>query len=168
MPVGDIVMEQATIDALRLDDYLFRRYRDGTQVAMLYIGYYSKATKLGAAHDPLVCFLGQGWEISPQRVGVYRFPGDPEMEVNYSVMVASRGEHRELVLYWYQSMEMTASNSARQKLNTICERLKGKPGRNALVRISVPVGREGSSSALQTALKFLESFYPSLREYISS
>ena len=52
------------VKALELDDYANQSYSDGKDTISLYIGYYFTAKKVGAAHDPLVCFPGQGWVVS--------------------------------------------------------------------------------------------------------
>ena len=166
LPVNDISIDRNILGELKLDDYLFRSFTDGKNIVTLYIGYYGTATTIGAAHDPLVCFPGQGWVITDQRTNLLRLPPRGGGDVNYSVMTATKGEDKELVLYWFQSNEETASGTSRQKVNTIIQKIKGKPGRNAFVRISVSIGQNGTNEALRSATDFISSFYPTFIDYI--
>ena len=55
---------------LGVDDYIDRTYYSPELFpAGLYVGYYRTAKKVGAAHDPLVCFQGQGWQIRDRESG---------------------------------------------------------------------------------------------------
>jgi len=166
VPVMDITIEKNILDELKLDDHLFRAYTNGKQTVTLYIGYYGTSRTVGAAHDPLVCFPGQGWVISDQKSAVVRLQRGGEQDVNYSVMTATKGENKELILYWFQSHGDTASGTASQKINTLIQKMKGKRGRNAFVRISVPIGQTGTDDARRLAIDFLVKFYPSFFEFI--
>jgi len=166
VPVNDIGIDKDIVVGLKLDDYIFRNYTDGKRIATLYIGYYGTATAVGAAHDPLVCFPGQGWVVTGQQTGILHLPGGGEQDVNYSVLTATKGEAREFILYWFQSHGDTASGTVKQKINTLLQKFRGKRGRNAFVRISVPIGKNGADEAYKSAVKFLESFYPSFYEFI--
>jgi EpsI family protein len=166
IPVKDIAIDKSILEELKLDDYIFRSYTDGKRIAILYIGYYGTAKTVGASHDPLVCFPGQGWVIASPKEGIVRLPGGGEQSVNYSVMTATKGEEKELILYWFQSHGETASGTVKQKLNTFLQKLQGKRGRNAFVRISIPIGQAGPDEAYRLAIGFLASFYTSFFDYI--
>jgi EpsI family protein len=166
VPIEDIPIDRNILEELKLDDYLFRSFTNGKHIVTLYIGYYGTTTTIGAAHDPLVCFPGQGWVITDQGTNRLRLPTQGGDDVNYSVMTATKGEDKEVVLYWFQSNEETASGTSRQKLNTIIQKFMGKPGQNAFVRISVSVGRDGPDEALRSAKDFISGFYPTFIDYI--
>jgi hypothetical protein len=61
---GHTPLEPKIVKALELDDYANQGYSNGSDTLFLYIGYYFTAKKVGAAHDPLVCFPGQGWVVT--------------------------------------------------------------------------------------------------------
>ena len=155
--IGDASMQQDIVDALELDDYLFRSYTNDQRVVSLYIGYYRSAAKVGAAHSPLVCFPGQGWEISvPQKVNFRQ----EEETVNLEKLLVRKGQQRELLLYWFQSYDMTSSGTFWQKVQNFWARLNSNPADNAFVRVSVAIEGESVEAAYQTAIDFIGDFYP--------
>ena len=161
--IGDVNMQQGIVDTLELDDYLFRSYSNDHSVVSLYIGYYRTAAKVGAAHSPLVCFPGQGWEISiPQKFKV-ELKG---VTVNVEKLLVRKGRQRELLLYWFQSYDMTSSSTFRQKINTFWSRLNSNPEDNAFVRVSVSVHNDDNDAVLKSAVDFIDDFFPSFLRYI--
>ena len=163
--IGDANMQQGIVDALELDDYLFRSYTNEQSVVSLYIGYYRSASKVGAAHSPLVCFPGQGWGISiPQKI-VFVQEGET---VNMEKLLVSKGRQRELLLYWFQSYDMTSSGTFWQKVQNFWARLNSNPADNAFVRVSVSIEGESVDAAYKTATDFIGDFYPRFLGYITS
>ena len=163
--IGDIRMQQEIVDALELDDYLFREYRHDIQKITLYIGYYLTSSKLGGAHSPLVCFPGQGWKTStPENVSIPSKDG----RINAAKLIVSKGQNKQLLLYWFQAYDKTSGGTFRQKINNYWARLNAKPQDNAFVRISVLIQDDNYDAAYQTAVRFLQAFYPNFLQYITS
>lgn len=161
----DVHMEDRLVEALELDDYLFRSFSMGDTSISLYIGYYRSAGKVGAAHSPLVCFPGQGWEISIPGT----FPlGTERGKIHAERLIIEKGRHRELLFYWYQSYDRTSGGSFRQKIDNLWTRMKGKPEDNAFVRVSVPVQDDDLEEAGRQAAEFIQDFYPKFHHYITS
>jgi EpsI family protein len=163
-----IPLSPKVVQELGLDDYLFRNYGGPAEPVTLYIGFYRTAKKIGAAHDPLVCYPGQGWHVQSGEQGVYRLAAAPQLAVAYSAMTVSQQDRRDLVVYWFQVADATFSGTLRQKLAMIGRRLRGLSEENAFVRISVPVGSEGEEAARRRAFAFLEGFYPVFDGYLAS
>lgn len=162
-----IPLSPKVVRELGLDDYLFRIYGGPAEPVTLYIGLYRTASKIGAAHDPMVCYPGQGWHVQSGEKGVYRLAAAPQLAVAYSAMTVSQQDRRDLVVYWFQVADGTFSNTLRQKLAMFGRRLRGLSEENAFVRISVPVGSEGEEAARRRALAFLEGFYPVFDAYLA-
>ena len=163
--IGDVNMQQGIVDALELDDYLFRSYSNDRSVVSLYIGYYSTTAKVGAAHSPLVCYPGQGWEISvPQKINVRKEEGT----VNVEKLLVRKGRQRELLLYWFQSYDMTSKGTFWQKVHNFWARLNSNPEDNAFVRISVSIQGDNIDAAYITATDFIQDFYPRFLRYITT
>lgn len=165
---GSIPLSPKVVQGLGLDDYLFRSYGGPAEPVTLYIGFYRTASKIGAAHDPMVCYPGQGWQVQSREQGVYRLAGVPQLAVAYSAMTVSQQDRRDLVLYWFQVADGTFSGTLQQKLAMFGRRLRGLSEENAFVRISVPVGSEGEEAARQRTLAFLEGFYPVFDAYLAA
>jgi EpsI family protein len=164
--VGDLPLDPAVIESLDLDDYVNRSYTDGDKTVTLYIGYYSTSKKIGAAHDPLVCFMGQGWVVSNLAKGKLPVDGNSGMVVSYSEMTAQRSQERHFITYWFQAYDRATSNTLSQKIVTSWQRLVSGRGDNAFVRISMPVGRLTEDECRRTIRKFMHAVYPELMRYV--
>jgi EpsI family protein len=152
---------------LKLDDYIFRSYEKGEQAVTLYVGYYRTAGKVGAAHDPLVCFQGQGWGIVDRSHGRCILAGASGLKLSYSSMIAERQGERLLIVYWFQTNGRTAADTFSQKVDMVRNRLFGHGEDNAFVRITTPIG-DGTQeeSARKRIFDFVDAFYPSFNRYM--
>lgn len=160
-----IALSDDIVSSLMLDDYLYRNFGIQDQGIALYIGFYRKATKVGAAHDPLVCFQGQGWQIAARGKGFHETPGGAG--IHYAEMLANRQNHREFLIYWFQTADKTADNTFKQKMDMIVQRLTGGRENNAFVRISVPLhGKMSTEDARKRILDFMNEFYPRFLSYL--
>lgn len=162
--IGDTQIEAFTVEALNLDDHLFRTYRNGHHKAVLYIGYYRTTEKIGEAHSPLVCFPGQGWEISiPENLTLQTDAG----EINLVKLIANKGNHRELLLYWFQSYDKTTGSTFWQKILNLRSKLYSHPEDNAFVRISLPIQADNFDDVYLEAINFIQVFYPQFFSYMT-
>jgi EpsI family protein len=167
--VNDIPLDNNIIEALKLDDYLYRGYAVAGNYLTLYIGFYNSSQKVGAAHDPLVCFPGQGWVLSGNteaRVKVSN-SSSTAFDIHYNTMVAKRPGQTELIAYWFQAYDKTVTNTLSQKMWTALEQLKNRNSANAFVRVSMQIS-EGADARNEKAVieKFIQQFYPLLIDFI--
>jgi EpsI family protein len=162
---NDIEMSRDIIEVLQLDDYLFRSYSNNNSIVSLYVGYYRTSDKLGAVHSPLVCYQGQGWEISaPKKNDVRSKSGI----VNAETLIARKGQQQELIVYWYQASDMTSRGTFWQKINNFWAQIKSKSEANAFIRVSVSIKEENISDASIVAERFIRDFYPQFLRYITT
>lgn len=166
-PAGTCSMDTRIVEELKLDDYLFQSYYRDKELVNLYIGYYRTAKKVGAAHDPLVCFQGQGWQIGTRESGEYTPTRAPGLRISYSSMIAERQGERELIVYWFQANGKAATTTHEQKFALFLDKLTGKGGDNAFVRISAPIGEETPESVRKRLIEFIEDFYPGFYQYVT-
>jgi EpsI family protein len=164
---GVIPLEKEIVKALELDEYANQSYSNGRERVFLYIGYYLSKKKLGAAHDPLVCFPGQGWLTSGIKKGSLRVGTGVNGSISYSTMNVEKGLRKEFILYWYQSYDQTAANTFYQKLFSLQQRFLRQRGDNAFVRISIPVGDKSLDECRNIVTQFIQSFYPVFLKYIT-
>ena len=164
---SSVPLSESIVNELMLDDYLFRNYIRGREPINLYVGYYNSARKVGSAHDPLVCFQGQGWRIASREKGHHQLAGDPERQIAYAALVVERERHQELVIYWFQADGTTSDNTFRQKLSMVWQRLSGGSENNAFVRINSPIGDESPELVKQRIFDFIDAFYPRFHAYIT-
>lgn len=153
---------------LQLDEYINRQFINDPQSVFLYVGYYHTAKKVGAAHDPLVCFPGQGWKLGERTEGVLTNNASFAKPIRYACMVAEKGVDKQFLLYWFQSYDVACSNTLSQKIWLSWKKLKGEQTDNAFIRITVPMTDQSIEAAKQTALDFTRQFYPAFLEYVTS
>ena len=158
-------LEQDIYKFLELDDYTSVGYANDKGTVSLYIGYYYSLDKVSAAHSPLVCFPGQGWGIDTPSMHSLKV-GDHT--INYAEIVATLGGRHELVMYWYQAYETTATDVYRNKINAMINKLTKKQQEHAFVRVSVPFGGTDKETARQEGIKFIKAFYPVFMGYVDS
>lgn len=162
-----IPMDERIVQELKLDDYANQTYVKGPDSLFLYIGYYYNNKKVGAAHDPLVCFPGQGWKLLEKEKGDFVLRKGKGEKIHYATMTISRGQEKQLVLYWFQSFDETSSNTFQQKLRSLRIRIFKKRGDNAFVRITIPYGASASKEQLVKKVEnFVEAFYPVFLAYV--
>jgi EpsI family protein len=159
-------LESKVLDALELDDYVLRPYNDGNSTVTLYIGYYQTSKKLGAAHDPLVCFSGQGWVVLDQEQGHLGDAGPQGRGIDYTAMIVERDQQKQFVIYWFQAYDRATSGTFSQKVVSAWQRLAHGHGENALVRVSTPMGIRSAEECRETLHRFMRAFYPALVNYM--
>jgi EpsI family protein len=153
-------------EELKLDDYVFQTYTGNGGSVSLYVGYYFSGKKVGAAHDPQVCYPGQGWELSNKEKGIYEFENGVKIE--YTSIIADLSGRKELVFYWFQVDDKTTDNTFFQKLILFQKKILQQSENNAFVRISTSLNDESILGAQERILAFMEDFYPIFLEYIES
>ena len=165
--VGNHPLDVNIVNELKLDDYLFQSYVRNAESLSLYIGYYRTAKKVGAAHDPLVCFQGQGWQIKDREKGEYILSRNPELKISYSAMIAERPDERQLIVYWFQANRRARANSHSQKGAMIMDAFSGGGEDNAFVRISAPLAGETPEVVRRRVFDFIDGFYPDFVRYVT-
>jgi EpsI family protein len=160
---GSFDLAKDVVKTLDLDDYVNERLVNGESEVLLYIGYYYTNKKVGVAHSPLVCYPGQGWQLSRKEETTIRVGGE---NINLAKMIASRGDMRYFVFYWFQAYDATSAGTLRQKLNCLWARLVNRNENNAFVRISIPIGDESVDVGVSRGVEFIRNFYPIFLEYV--
>jgi len=164
--VNDILLPRYAVKALDLDDFLNRIYKSEDNHVNLYIGYYYSNKKIGAAHSPLVCFPGQGWDYSSKKNLSVQAGNDT---LNIAAIYIAKGNEKQLVLYWFQAYDKTSSNTFMQKIHLYLSGLLYSRENNAFVRIMVPIDEDmNEEKAVQEGLDFIRSFYPHFKNYLTS
>jgi EpsI family protein len=161
-------LDPKIVKALKLDDYTNQRYINGSDKVFLYIGYYMTTEKVGAAHDPMVCFYGQGWEITKEATGEIDLNPVTGPSIKYSSMIVQSGQKKELVFYWFQSYDKANPDTFTQKINMLLRKLVDKDEDNAFVRITTPIDGRSISECRETIHSFIKAFYPIFLEYIKN
>jgi EpsI family protein len=80
--------------------------------------------------------------------------------------VVAKGEDQSVVLYWYQSRNRTIASEYRAKLYLVADAIRYNRTDTALVRVVVPVNRDETAPATDTATAFVQAFFTPLRQYL--
>jgi len=157
------------VRSLKLDDFVNVGFKNDQSELFLYIGQYLSSKKVGAAHDPLVCFPGQGWKVGKRSSGEISVPVKKnDYTISYATMVAEKGDEKQLILYWFQAFESAYSNTFWQKIAVYWNTLAGQSQISAFVRVSMPLKNQSSATAKNSLLKFVKDFYPLYLNYMQS
>ncbi len=165
---GFAPLDPEIVKALELDDYANQNYTNGNDTISLYIGYYLTTKKIGSAHDPLVCFPGQGWVVSDRQKGKIVLNPRPGNSISYSSMIVQRGSQKQLIIYWFQSYDKTNPDTFSQKIASLWNKFLNQREDNAFVRISIPFGKKSLSQSHEVIYNFIRSFYPVFLDYINA
>ncbi len=160
-----IPLEPKIVATLKLDDYINVNYFRGDELVSLYVGYYYSTGKIGASHSPLVCFPGQGWVLSDRKAKTIYVESNA---INLEKMVATKGDRKELLIYWFQAYDKTSHGTFMQKVNNFLIKLKGNTNHNAFVRVSVPIKNSDFDVAYQTGVDYISAFYPPFLKFIKT
>ena len=163
---GYMPLNPKIVESLKLDDYANQNYSDGNVTISLYIGYYFTTKKVGAAHDPLVCFPGQGWVVSDTQTNKIVLNPKPGDSISYSSMIVHRGLQKELIIYWFQSYDRTNPDTFSQKITSLYQKIFRHREDNAFVRVSIPVGGKSLAECHEAIFEFIQSFYPVFLNYV--
>ena len=163
---GFVPLNPEIVKNLQLDDYVNERFSNGKDIVSLYIGYYLGLEKIGAAHDPLVCFPGQGWELSGIQKGKLSLEPNRCAPIEYSSMEASNGTDREWIVYWFQSYDRATPDTLSQKLTSLWQKMLHQREDSAFVRLSMSLGNRSTEESRQPLFDFVRSFYPGFLAYV--
>jgi EpsI family protein len=153
-----------TLSVLRASDYLLRDYRIGKgQTANLYIGYYATQRDGASYHSPLNCLPGAGWNmVEPDRIEISLPSGKSFLANKY---VIENGDHREVMIYWYQGRGRMIASEYWGKIYTVLDSVRLRRSDAAMVRVTVPI-MASDTVALDSAREFAAVTSEVLPEFV--
>ena len=146
---NDIRFDADTEKVLRASDYVMRNYSNRNTVLNLYVGYYTSQRSGATYHSPLNCLPGSGWEMKDPQLIDINTPGGNSFKANRYIL--QYGEHREILIYWYQGRGRITPSEYQDKVYTSLDSIFMRRSDGAMVRIMTPVGNDWTVS-LQAAL----------------
>jgi EpsI family protein len=162
--VQDGVVDKETLDVLKADDLLNREYRRGSIQAGLFVASFQSQRTGKSPHSPKNCLPGAGWTaLSDSKVNIDVGQAEPIVVNRY---IIASGEHRSLVLYWYQSRDRVVANEFAAKYWVMADAIRYNRTDTALVRVIVPVLNKDEDAAERQAADFARSFYPTLKQFL--
>jgi EpsI family protein len=161
----DGVIEQEVLDVLQADDVLDRFYKTGSgQFANLYIAAFRSQRNGKAPHSPKNCLPGSGWTpLVEDETSIDVGTGAPIVVNRY---IVTHGEERSMVLYWYQSRARVVASEYKAKFWVVADAIRYNRTDTAIVRVIVPIVNRDNDTAERTAVDFVKTFYPAIRQIL--
>jgi exosortase D (VPLPA-CTERM-specific) len=135
----DTRFSEGTESVLRTTDYVMRDYLlPNGRGANLYVGYYASQRTGATYHSPQNCLPGSGWEMKNPELVEIKTPSGLEFAANRYIV--QNGDHRQILIYWYQGRGRATASEYRDKVYTVVDSIFRQRSDGAMVRIMTPVG----------------------------
>jgi len=165
-------MRDKVLQNLGASDYVICQYRDGETGDWInvYVGYHQ--TQIvenggGTIHPPEHCLPGSGWNILDSEVVDLDLPGLPGDRPRAKRFVIAKGDHRQLVYFWYQSRGRVLATDFERLLWRLWDRAFRKRTDGALIRLMVAIPPNGSTEDGEAVVeRFGRRLTPLLPEYL--
>lgn len=155
--INEQKFEKKVLETLRVDEYVARDYRKGTNLISVYIGYYHDHKKFAEIHTPENCQANAGWELLSRteriiRTGAARRSHD----VHFAQELFGRNGAKYVFFYFYKIMNDTTTSFFAYKLKVIENSILRRRSDAAFVRVIVPVMDNDQAAAIRTGEEFLQ------------
>lgn len=166
-------VDQESLAQLAATDYLSVNYLSGggtlavQEVVNVWAAYYQSQVSGSAAHSPLVCIPGGGWQI--ESVGTREIamaPGDnaPRMTVNR--LIIAQENDRQLVYYWFMEGGVVETDEYAAKARLFMNAVLHNRRDGALVRYITPIRNNDIDAADRQLEGFIAQAAPEMKQYL--
>jgi EpsI family protein len=133
----------------------------------LFLAYFPSQRSGDTIHSPRHCLPGAGWQFTENGELQLKDPSGRPLTVN--LYVISKGDERQVVLYWYQAHGRVIANEYRAKFYQMWDAMRLNRTDGSLVRVITPITQgESLDSARDRAAGFAQQLLPLLGSYIPS
>ncbi len=163
----DMPVDQQALNALNATDHLSLNFVRGAEVVNVWSAYYDSQYSGNAAHSPLVCIPGGGWEIENGGIvdiPIRRVSGDAVLPANR--LIITQGNEKQLIYYWFVEGGRHETNEYRAKLRLFTNAVLHNRRDGALVRFITPVDDSDLARADRTLKAFVAEAAPLLSGYV--
>jgi EpsI family protein len=168
----DNALDQETLDILGPGEFLIRDYENASQSQSqpqpwinLYIAYFPTQKTGDTIHSPNHCLPGAGWVPTSREVVQITGPDGSSFPANRYVV--SKGEDRQLVLYWFQAHGREVASEYWAKYYLVSDSVRMNRSDGGLVRLMTPMlNGESRDTAQARLMKLGSQFLPLLDNYI--
>jgi exosortase D (VPLPA-CTERM-specific) len=161
---ADMAIEASALAALNATDHLSVNYARGAAVVNVWSAYYDSQYSGNAAHSPLVCIPGGGWQVEDG--GVVEIPLAGGASLNASRLIISQGTDKQLVYFWFVEGGRHETNEYVAKLRLFENAVLQNRRDGALVRFVTPVEGGDLARADETLQAFVAEAAPLLPAYV--
>jgi EpsI family protein len=161
------VVDKDTLEVLRADDTMSRVYSSPYGAVDLWVAYFKTQRTGQSPHSPKNCLPGAGWsQVSAGDLDVQIPATNETIRINrYEV---SKGEEKSLTLYWYQSQRRVIANEFDAKFWLVADSVRLHRSDTSIVKVVVPIVNGHEKQAEEAGIKFVQTVYPALRQFLPS
>ncbi|MBI2257164.1 MAG: VPLPA-CTERM-specific exosortase XrtD [Proteobacteria bacterium] len=161
-------VDDESLRALNATDHLSVNFvRNEGELVNAWIAYYSSQYSGNAAHSPLVCMPGGGWQIEQAQETTLTFSRDGTTTViPANRIIIAQGSTRQLVYYWFVEGGAIVTNEYHAKARLFANAVMENRRDGALVRFVAPING-GDIAAVDTQMQsFIGELLPVLPAYL--
>ena len=164
--IGDQFIDDASMQVLRVDDYIMRNYvnPDGDIIG-LYIGYFTTQREGKQVHSPRQCLPGAGWGISESKTIRLKLKNHNPAEASINYYLMEKGIRKDLYLWWYQGRGRIYANEYLNKFYLMADAVTMRRTDGALVRINMGI-KNNADDTMASELAFIDLIAPIISDYI--
>jgi EpsI family protein len=149
-------------------DFLSRVYRDQSakdEAVELFIAYFPTQRFGDTIHSPKNCLPGSGWfPIESSRVLLSLLGYSPFLVNRY---IVSKGDARQLVIYWYQAHGRTVASEYFAKYYLVVDSVRMNRSDGSMIRLVTPLhSGESVDVAQQRIVALAGNILPLMGNYI--
>jgi EpsI family protein len=164
----EIEQDAKTLEVLGHGNFLERVYHDPAKklpYVDLFLAYFPSQRTGDTPHSPQHCLPGSGWNPDENVRVTLSLPGHSPFPANRYVI--SKGDQRELVLYWFWAHDRGVASEYWAKFYLVKDAIRMNRSDGSLVRFVTPMfPGETPDAAQQRILPFTSSVVPLLDDYI--
>lgn len=164
--VETLTLEPGAIQVVQPDDYLYRTVErpSGSSLALL-IGYFRTQRNGHMPHSPRNCLPAHGWVPVSRRVAEVT-PNGARGPEQINVFEIQRQEHRQVVLYWYQTPSNVIAREWIARARLFGDAIAAGRTDTTLVRITAPVVNGDVALAEAEAVAFSRALIPAVARHL--
>ena len=158
-------IDKYSLDLLKLDDFILADYKKNNDMVNFYVAFYEQQETGSSAHSPKSCLPGGGWRIlSHTEISLDK---TPLSSAAINRFVIRKGEHRQVVYYWFQERGKIIASEYAEKWHILIDSIIDNRTDGALVRLTTLVGpNEDIENADRKLLEFAQQVTPILQSYL--
>jgi exosortase D (VPLPA-CTERM-specific) len=161
---ADMPIESSALAVLNATDHLSVNYVQGAEVVNVWSAYYDSQYSGGAAHSPLVCIPGSGWQVEDGGIAEVPLPGGGSLTA--SRLIISQGTDKQLVYFWFVEGGRHETSEYAAKLRLFQNAVLRNRRDGALVRFVTPIESGDVARADKTLKSFVAEAAPLLPAYV--
>ncbi len=160
---ADMPIDATALTALNATDHLSVNFVRGADVVNVWSAYYDSQYSGNAAHSPLVCIPGGGWQVEDGGIAEIPLAGG---SLTASRLIISQGTDKQLVYFWFVEGGRHETNEYVAKLRLFQNAVLRNRRDGALVRFVTPVDGGDLAGADDRLKDFVAEVAPLLPDYV--